>query len=333
MDDQRSLRDEVLELLWRTWGVLGVSTWSRDGATTVVDPEALIVLTCAIADTRLRDETIDWGITHAHLLAPNRIRFLARGASQETTVAPWLATVASHAPQVTWRTDAAAILDRFQPSNASRAYDEAGPTHPAIAALRARAVFGTSARGEVIRALHPVARGALGPLSTSQIAARAASSTPGILAVLNELEQAAIVHRRGSHKRRRYEPRLDDDLARAVWRPWTNVQHGPWVEASNTMPILLNAIDLLGGERVTALTLDQVRAMLDHEGASIEQLSGAPLPPLPQGGVTIVGANLLEQLTHITQRSIDRLNQGTVVQRPTALPTADAGLPWNAIKW
>jgi hypothetical protein len=55
-------RELLLDLLWRQWSTLGVAGHGSAEQERIIDPEALLLLTCTAArcDPRLFDEVIDW---------------------------------------------------------------------------------------------------------------------------------------------------------------------------------------------------------------------------------------------------------------------------------
>jgi len=75
----RQLQGRTLGVLWRQWGTVGASTAS-DPARSLVDPEALVLMSLAMQDDerRLRDVLRWWAETGAPLLNVTRIRTLAK---------------------------------------------------------------------------------------------------------------------------------------------------------------------------------------------------------------------------------------------------------------
>lgn len=74
-------RDTLLSFLWRQWAQLGLAsaeTMPRDGW--VIDPEALLLLTCTIGrwDPRLFDEVVDWTHKNCRFLNIPRLRSLLK---------------------------------------------------------------------------------------------------------------------------------------------------------------------------------------------------------------------------------------------------------------
>ncbi|MCK9995780.1 MAG: hypothetical protein KAH56_05825, partial [Candidatus Krumholzibacteria bacterium] len=70
----------LLELLWRQWSALGVSGSSQKQQKTVVDPEALLLLTLTVAryDPRLFDEVLEWVDVNGASLNVHRLKNLLK---------------------------------------------------------------------------------------------------------------------------------------------------------------------------------------------------------------------------------------------------------------
>lgn len=240
MDDTAG-RSPFSELLWRAWGALGVSSWVTD-TEGVVDPEALIVVTAMVGDERLFQETIDWGILHAPLLLPGRLRRLARGEA-EKRVGAWISTVAGMSSNVTWSTGEHAPIEGFEPSGKSRSFIGSDAARASIAALRWRSVVGANVRSEVMRSFHRVLRGSVSSLASSDIVAEAGATKTQVNQVLDDLVASGLVERSGSLRRRRYEPIVtaSDILTSALWTPWQGYPYAPWTVAIELIPLLTRA--------------------------------------------------------------------------------------------
>ncbi len=91
------LLDTVLDFLWAQWSALGVPGHTKSRDARVIDPEALILLTCSLGrnDARLFDEMLDWMSLHERLIHIQRLKNMARdeefaGLSVLRTVAAWM---------------------------------------------------------------------------------------------------------------------------------------------------------------------------------------------------------------------------------------------------
>jgi len=72
--------DKVLDFLWSQWSALGVPGHSASSDARIIDPEALILLTCSLGrfDARLFDEMLDWINLHKRLVHVQRLKNMAR---------------------------------------------------------------------------------------------------------------------------------------------------------------------------------------------------------------------------------------------------------------
>ena len=70
----------LLDFLWRQWSALGVAGQMRANDDWVVDPEALLLLTCTVGrnDPRLFDEMLDWLQTNGWLINVMRLKRILR---------------------------------------------------------------------------------------------------------------------------------------------------------------------------------------------------------------------------------------------------------------
>ncbi len=77
---QSAIADTVTNILWSQWAALGAYLEAEPARKSVIDPEALLVATCAFGrdDARLFDEALDWTIAHHQLLKPWRLKRIAR---------------------------------------------------------------------------------------------------------------------------------------------------------------------------------------------------------------------------------------------------------------
>lgn len=145
------LRDAALALAWSLWAELGVSGWTRRHADWAIDPEPLILFTAALgdADPRLRDESTDWCLRYHRYVSVARLRNVLRDTWSEVSAefGEYAATVNAHAPA---RWPAATVPRVYQRSGRSSLGDFRSP---ALVLLRLRAVFGVTARADLIGVL------------------------------------------------------------------------------------------------------------------------------------------------------------------------------------
>jgi DNA-binding transcriptional ArsR family regulator len=145
------IREHVLDLVWSLWAEMGVSSWTRRHAHWAVDPEPLILITSALvaADPRLRDESIDWCIQYGRYVSVTRLKNLLRDEPEAIRHAfgTYAAVVNAHSA-LCWPSQAKAA--EYHPTGRSSVSSFASP---ALIGLRLRALFGVSARADILRAL------------------------------------------------------------------------------------------------------------------------------------------------------------------------------------
>ncbi len=81
----QGLLEGVSSLLWSQWATLGAFIAVEPCRRAIVDPEALLVATCAFAgqEARIFDESLDWTIANHELLKPWRLKRIMRAFGPE----------------------------------------------------------------------------------------------------------------------------------------------------------------------------------------------------------------------------------------------------------
>src|ERR1700728_1735772 len=84
----------LLDFLWRQWSAIGVAGHARTEDNCIIDPEALLLLTCTVGrhDARLFDEMLDWLQVNGWLINVMRLKRILR--TEKFAGAPVLAAVA-----------------------------------------------------------------------------------------------------------------------------------------------------------------------------------------------------------------------------------------------
>ena len=79
-DFRAEFRDRLLTILWRQWTALGVAGSQEGWTATVIDPEALLLITCSIArsDPRLFDAVLEWLRLNGQYINVQRIKRMLR---------------------------------------------------------------------------------------------------------------------------------------------------------------------------------------------------------------------------------------------------------------
>lgn len=141
----------ALETVWSLWVELGMSGWTRRHQSWEIDLEPLILATSRVGllDSRLMGETLDWCISNVRLISATRLRNLLKAANRtlDQDFGRYSAAVARHT-HVRWPGEGDPLP--FQPSGKSSAPDL---LRPALVQLRLRALFGVSARAEILRTM------------------------------------------------------------------------------------------------------------------------------------------------------------------------------------
>ena len=179
-----SLAERVNWFLWRQWSQLGVASASaerRDGW--ALDPEALLLLSATFArcDPRLFDEIMDWLARNASFMNVPRLKSVTRrfGFQGQRVIGAMAAIVSAQNTRLNWRfpeptrdgvahplfmrTDGTPLPEYGEPDPTflrfgfSRGRVEVrglssrfDPLMPECALLRLRALFGISARAEIL---------------------------------------------------------------------------------------------------------------------------------------------------------------------------------------
>ena len=107
-NSNRDLTDAILHYLWRNWSALGVSGNVEPAKKEIIDPEALLLLTCSVGrcDQRLFDEVTDWLTVNWELVNISRIKNMLKRYqwSGEKALSPLAAWLIEHRKKLTkWR--------------------------------------------------------------------------------------------------------------------------------------------------------------------------------------------------------------------------------------
>jgi DNA-binding transcriptional ArsR family regulator len=267
------LEDALLELAWSQWTELGVRGVVARRSASSIDPEALLVLTAGLAerDPRLRDESLDWCVKHHRYLSRSRLRNVLRrlSASHRTAYDRYAATL-SAAGVRGWPAEA-----ESWPFEASSKSTLADLSRPALARIRLRAIFGVSARAEI---LHVLAWQSSGWTSSAELAELAGYTKRNVDEALDNLVRGGLVevHLVGNRRMVRLADRTSFEAL--VGQPPDATPH--WVTILTVMAdlsALFQASDV-ADPRVQDVEASRVIAELSNRTGM------TALPPLPAAG-------------------------------------------------
>jgi DNA-binding transcriptional ArsR family regulator len=202
------LRAHACAIAWRQWTALGVAGVEHAGHRSVIDLEALLLFTGALgdADPRLRDEATDWAVQFGpRFVSATRLRNLlaAEPAYATPPCLEFLATVNAHAA-TRWPLPDDVRTRKVRLSGKSRLPD--ARKRPELLRLQLRAMFGTTARAEIVLAFL-AGRPSPEPMRTAAELVATGYSKRNVALVLPELAYAGLLTERRSGNQVRY--RLD----------------------------------------------------------------------------------------------------------------------------
>lgn len=146
-----AIRNGVSAVCWGVWSELGVSGWGRTHQSWGLDPEPLIIFTASFGDRdpRLRNEALDWCIRNVRIVSQIRLRNILRLQSDATKEA-WgqFAATVSKQSGIQWPGSTEPMDYAKTGKSVLRSFVE-----PSMVILRMRAIFGISARTEILRSL------------------------------------------------------------------------------------------------------------------------------------------------------------------------------------
>jgi DNA-binding transcriptional ArsR family regulator len=244
---RRNFLDAVKAVTWSQWAALGAYVGVDPCRRVLVDPEALVVGTCALGrdDARIFDEALDWILVNHRCLKPWRLKHVARSFGPEvqrilgacldfaarTTGEDILPGVRKEAREALAETAVEELFyrekGRFAPGGktADPLFLEwkllrgkprirkhaASPDleNPANLLLRLREYYGSDARAEVTAYLLLEGEG-----SSNAIAARVKYRQGRVYRVLESMVEAGLVYKRGGPGPARY--RLDREKMAAA---------------------------------------------------------------------------------------------------------------------
>jgi hypothetical protein len=295
----------LLDFLWRQWSALGVAGQTRAEDDWIIDPEALLLLTCTVGryDPRLFDEMLDWLQANGWLINVMRLKRILR--TEKFAGEPVLAAIAgllakgTEAPK--WKQLAASVA-RPAASEALffhqdgepipaigesellfarygwlrgplrlRGYSqEFRPTDVANLVLQLRALFGISVRCEIV--IYLLTHDAAHP---SQIARDACYFERAVQGTLVDMSRSGVIQVRAASREKHYW------LKQEQWMQLLNrnEQSAPkWV----TWPPLFSALEQIW-LRLNDPKLHNLESLL--QASEVRQLMTKVRPSLERSGL------------------------------------------------
>lgn len=231
--------DLVLGTLWSQWAELGLSGWERHHQDVALDLEALIITTARVGhrDTRLRLEALDWSVAHGRIASAVRLKHLTSQAEVVTQneVGEFVATVNANSGL---RWPGSGSPASFTPTGRS-----AAPSleRPALIQLRLRALWGVSARAEVLRVMLADGDRFMG---ISEVAAAAAFGKDAVAEALDSLHRGGVLDEAGARNQRVFRLGRRHDLVTLVGSEPDWQQSWAWPIVLPIMAGILEAADL-----------------------------------------------------------------------------------------
>ena len=233
------VRDLVLGTLWSMWVELGLSGWERRHQDTAIDLEALILTSARLGhrDTRLRDEALDWCVRYGRIASAVRLKHLASEAdgAVRNAFGAFAATVNSQRHS-NWPHATSPLA--FKPTGRSL---PPAFQRPALLQLRLRALWGVSARAEVLRVMLLEAHRFMG---ISEVAALAAFGKDAVATAMDSLTDGGMLDAAGKKNQRVYRLRSKDELIAVVGATPKPVSCRPWQQVLPIMAGILEATDV-----------------------------------------------------------------------------------------
>lgn len=212
MSPLKELDKFLLDLAWSLWTELGVAGIKRKHQKCLISLEELIVLTAALAkiDPRLRDESLDWCTQYHHFISISRLKLIIKsfGSLIEEPFSSYAATLNAVA-NTHWPlfTDSSPL--KFIPSRKSclRPLES-----PALINIRARSLFGTGARADLVTFFATHVKGDFSASDLTEIG----YSKRNLAEILEELALTGLFEKFLLRNQQRYRLAKNDHLVRAL---------------------------------------------------------------------------------------------------------------------
>src|SRR5665213_1176053 len=167
-----TLRNAALDVLWRQWGAVGGMVSEHTRAASVVDPEALILMSLALqaVEPRFGDLLADWARLNSELLSVQRMRNLARRFPEGIgeNLAAFARIALAEGKDHRWKSIAGteASLDLGRRHQGKSRATRVNLLEPTALLLRLRLVFGVGIKADLIGFLLSTDRGERASIGT-----------------------------------------------------------------------------------------------------------------------------------------------------------------------
>ena len=153
----KQLNKNLLDLAWSLWTELGVAGTKQNHRNVLILLEELVIFTTVLSDTdpRLRDESIDWCSQYHRFISISRLKALLKDFDESAKKSfSKYASSLNHLSKANWP-----VFSDISPSkiNLSRKSILRPHASPALLNIRARSIFGTGARADLVTffLMHP----------------------------------------------------------------------------------------------------------------------------------------------------------------------------------
>lgn len=255
--------EAAVTVAWRQWAALGSMASSGKRARSMVDPEALILLSLALRDhePRLSDVIHQWIVHGVRLLSVQRTKNLASGYSPDArrALAEFAALARREGGDARWKTKFFGAPDQSLPSRDKKSDMNLDFVEAAALMVRLRRGLGVNVRTDVLAYL----LGQRGKWVTVRVMAHALHYTEvAIRRAAGDLAGARLIHATVDDQPTTYfvEPTAWADVlelgpAPPAWRHWHEifaliVDLDVWARTSNDQKISDYAMDTLGRDLV-----------------------------------------------------------------------------------
>ncbi len=233
------VRELVLGTLWSQWAELGLSGWDRHHRDCGLDLEALIIATARVGhrDARLRAEALDWSVAYGRIASAVRLKHLLRAADPLTrdSMGEFSVTVNRNS-NLRWPGMGAPV--EFTPTGRSSA---PALDRPGLIQLRLRALWGVTARAEVLRVMLADGHRFMG---ASEVAATAAFGKDAVAEALDNLHLGGVLDEAGARNQRVFRLHRRAELVSLVGEEPDWQRSWMWSLVFPVMTGILEATDL-----------------------------------------------------------------------------------------